>query len=56
MTSGKADITFTFTDKDSGSPDGVLNYLMTIDNKFEKLKDILTELGSAVIAFSGGVD
>jgi len=29
---------------------------MTIDSKFEKLKDILTELGSAVVAFSGGVD
>lgn len=29
---------------------------MTIDNKFQKLKDILTELGSAVVAFSGGVD
>ena len=56
MTSGRARHNISFTDKDSGSPNGVLNYLMTIDSKFEKLKDILTELGSAVVAFSGGVD
>jgi uncharacterized protein len=29
---------------------------MQLDTKFQKLKDILTELGSAVVAFSGGVD
>ncbi|MBE0575878.1 MAG: ATP-dependent sacrificial sulfur transferase LarE [Desulfuromonadales bacterium] len=29
---------------------------MQLDTKFQKLKDILTESGSAVIAFSGGVD
>ena len=56
MTSGRTRDNISFTEQDSGSPDGVLNYLMTIDSKFEKLKDILTELGSAVVAFSGGVD
>lgn len=29
---------------------------MQLDSKFQKLKDLLTELGSAVVAFSGGVD
>jgi uncharacterized protein len=29
---------------------------MQLDHKFQKLKDILAELGSAVVAFSGGVD
>ncbi len=29
---------------------------MQLDSKFQKLKEILTELGSAVVAFSGGVD
>ena len=29
---------------------------MQLDRKFQKLKDILTELGSVVVAFSGGVD
>lgn len=29
---------------------------MQLDSKFQKLNDILTELGSAVVAFSGGVD
>ena len=29
---------------------------MHLDSKFQKLKDILTESGSAVVAFSGGVD
>lgn len=29
---------------------------MQLDSKFQKLKDLLTESGSAVIAFSGGVD
>lgn len=29
---------------------------MNLDSKFNKLKDLLTELGSAVVAFSGGVD
>ncbi|MGK2907617.1 MAG: ATP-dependent sacrificial sulfur transferase LarE [Desulfuromonadales bacterium] len=29
---------------------------MHLDSRFQKLKDILTELGSAVVAFSGGVD
>jgi uncharacterized protein len=29
---------------------------MQLDSKFQKLKDILTDLGSAVVAFSGGVD
>ncbi len=29
---------------------------MNLDTKFQKLTDILTELGSAVVAFSGGVD
>jgi len=56
MTSGRTRDNISFTEEDFGSPDGVLNYLMTIDSKFEKLKDILTELGSAVVAFSGGVD
>ena len=29
---------------------------MQLDDKFKKLQDILSEMGSAVIAFSGGVD
>lgn len=29
---------------------------MQLDTKFQKLQDILNELGSAVVAFSGGVD
>ena len=29
---------------------------MTIDSKLNQLKDLLKELGSAVVAFSGGVD
>ena len=29
---------------------------MHLDSRFQKLKDILNELGSAVVAFSGGVD
>lgn len=36
-------------------PEVFLNH-MHLDSRFQKLKDILTELGSAVVAFSGGVD
>jgi PP-loop superfamily ATP-utilizing enzyme len=46
MATGRTRHNISFKDKDSCSPDGVLNYLMTIDSKFEKLKNILTELGA----------
>ena len=36
-------------------PEAYFN-LMQLDSKFQKLKGILTELGSVVVAFSGGVD